>query len=71
MTTETTRIVKIRAKAFTGMGVQLIECVVDLDGSVRVYDDIAKHFTRCHSLCKSAQAKIRKIAQGKITGGYR
>lgn len=56
-------IVTTRAKAFRGQGVQTIEALVEGDGTVRVYDDIAGYYTTCHSLSERAQARIRKLAQ--------
>jgi len=55
--------VKARAKAFTGKGIREYTFGVEDNGSVLVYDDIAKHFTSCHALSKSAIARIRKIAK--------
>ena len=61
--TETTKVVTIRAKAFSGQGVREHECTVDADGTVRVWDSVAGHYTTCHSLSKSAQDKARKLAK--------
>lgn len=57
------KIVTIRAAAFNGCGVRKHRCSVDADGVVRVWDPIAKHFTRCHSLSSGAVAKARRLAQ--------
>lgn len=54
-----------RAKAFTGGKVQPIRCMVDADGTVRVYDDVAGYYTTVHSLSQSAQRRIRKLAGAK------
>jgi hypothetical protein len=56
-------IVTTRAKAFAGQGVQTIQALVEGDGTVRVYDDVAGYYTTCHSLSERAQARIRKLAQ--------
>jgi len=56
-------VVKVRARAFTGYGMEWIEAVVDPDGDVRVWDDIDKCFTRCHILSERAKAKIRRLAK--------
>lgn len=61
-TTTSERTVTIRAKAFTGRGVEAVRCLVASDGTVRVYDGVAGHYTVCHSLGNSAQARARKLA---------
>ena len=53
---------KIRAKAFTGEGVRSHKCMVDTDGTVRVWDSVAGHYTTCHSLSVAAQRRIRRLA---------
>lgn len=55
------KILTVRAKAFTGFGIETVKVRVDGTGDVLVWDDIAKHFTRCHSLSKSAQLRIKKL----------
>ncbi|MCE5336801.1 MAG: hypothetical protein LLG06_19665 [Desulfobacteraceae bacterium] len=50
----------IRARAFSGEGIREHRVMVDGDGTVRVYDSAAKHFTRCHILSISAQQRARK-----------
>ena len=61
MTTKT-REITCRARAFAGRGVETIRCRLDADGSVLVWDDLARHYTRCHSLGKSAHRRIRRLA---------
>ena len=56
------KIMTVRAKSFSGFGVQTVRCQVDQDGTVRVYDDVAGHYTACHILSASAQRRIRKLA---------
>jgi hypothetical protein len=56
-------IITVRAKAWDR--VERIRCMVERDGTVRVYDDVAGHYTLCHRLSKSAQARIRKLASSK------
>lgn len=51
-----------RAKAFSSEGIKTHKFSVDSDGTVRVWDHAAGHYTTCHSLSKSAQARIRKLA---------
>lgn len=60
MTTD--KVVTIRAKAFSGGRVQEHECMVDADGTVRVWDSVAGHYTTCHILTESAQDRARKLA---------
>lgn len=51
-----------RAKAFSGRSIETIRASVDADGTVRVYDSVAGHYTTCHSLSPSAQRRIRRLA---------
>ena len=51
-----------RARAFAGQGVRRHRMTVDGDGTIRVYDPIAEHYTRCHSLSASAVKRIRRLA---------
>jgi len=53
--------VTTKAKAFAGR-MSTIRASVDQDGTVRVYDSVAGHYTTCHSLSASAQRRIRKLA---------
>ena len=55
-------IITARSKAFSGEGVRLHTFSVDLDGTVRVWDSVAGHFTACHTLSESAQKRLRKLA---------
>lgn len=36
---------------------------VEADGSVRVYDDVARHYTACHSLSPAQLAYVRRMAR--------
>lgn len=56
--------ITIRAKAFSGEGVRVHKARVDSDGTVRVYDPIAHHYTTCHSLTRAALRRARKAASG-------
>jgi hypothetical protein len=55
--------IEARAKAFSSEGVGAYRFRVDADGTVRVFDSIAGHYTLCHSLSESAKRRIRKLAQ--------
>ena len=66
--------VTARAKAFGGEGIRTHRFAVDPDttlpmtgqrvpGLVRVWDDVAGHYTACHSLSASATRRIRKLAE--------
>lgn len=54
--------VMARAKAFSNSGVAQYAFDVAADGSVTVFDPIAKHYTSCHSLSKSAIKRLQKLA---------
>jgi hypothetical protein len=62
MTTATETKVTARAAAFAGQGVREHRFLVDTDGTVRVWDSIAGHYTACHNLSDAAQRRIRKLA---------
>lgn len=54
----------VRARFWHGQGITEEAVYVDItDGIVRVWDDIAGHYTTFHSLSKSAIARIRKMAR--------
>jgi hypothetical protein len=59
---DTEKVITIRAKAFTGYGIEKIHAMVHTDGTVWVYDDVAKHYTNCHALSPRSQQKIRQLA---------
>lgn len=62
MTTKPKNVITARAKAFSGEGIREYQFAVSEQGTVRVWDAIAGHYTTCHSLSESAQARIRKLA---------
>ena len=51
-----------RARAFAGRPIEEVRCRLEPDGTVLVWDSVAGHFTRCHSLGKSAVGRIRRLA---------
>jgi hypothetical protein len=55
------KIITIRAKAFTNEGVRENKVMVDGD-TISVWDSVAGHYTTCHSLSKSAISRARKMA---------
>ena len=66
-----TREENVRCKAFAGQGVKLHRVRVSFDvggmASVTVWDSVAGHFTRCHSISPKAQRRIVAIIS---KGGY-
>jgi hypothetical protein len=50
----------VRANAFGR--VETIRVMVDVDGTVRVWDSVAGYYTTCHRLGTSAIRRIRKLA---------
>jgi hypothetical protein len=54
-------VVTITARAFRGYGIETVECMVDQQGNVLVWDDIAQSFTSCHSLSRRDQDRVRKL----------
>jgi len=53
-------------KAFTGQGRRNHKLSVSPDGTVRVWDDVAGHYTTCHCMSAAAQSRIRKLAQQEV-----
>ena len=53
----------VRCKPFRHEGVRQHKLLVEGDGTVLVWDDVADHFTSCHSLGESAIKRIRKLAR--------
>jgi hypothetical protein len=52
---------RMRCKAFTGHGVKEYSIMVS-DEDVLVFDDIAEHYTTCHTLCPAALAEAKRMA---------
>ncbi len=59
----TEKIVTIKAKAFSGENTREHKIMVGSDGSVRVWDGVAGHYTTCHSLSRAAINVARKLAR--------
>jgi hypothetical protein len=51
-----------RARAFAGRPIESVRCRIDPDGAVLVWDSVAGHYTRVHSLSESAIRRIRRLA---------
>ena len=60
MTTTTT--ITARARAFQSEPIQAYRFEIEPDGTVRVYDSVAGHYTLCHSLSRSAISRLRRLA---------
>ena len=58
-----TVVVELKAKAFTGHGIQALLVQVSGDGTVRVWDAVAGHYTTCHILSRSAIARAKRLAR--------
>ncbi len=54
--------ITVRCKAFSGEGVRENRVMVDEDGTVRVWDSVAGHYTLCHSLSPDSQRRIARLA---------
>ena len=57
------RTIEMRCKAFSGEGVRMNRVQVSDDGTVRVWDSVAGHYTTCHSMIAAAQYRARKAAR--------
>lgn len=51
-----------RAKAFSGQGVRAHRMMIS-DGTVRVWDSIAGHYTTCHVMSAATQRRIARLAK--------
>ena len=56
--------IKIRAEAFASEWAKVYDAIVDLDGTVRVWCEVRRAYTRSHILCERAQARARRHARG-------
>ena len=66
MKTENSIEFSARAKAFSAEGVRNNKFRVDLDnGTVRVWDSVAGHYTTVHGMSPATEARIRKMAHAK------
>lgn len=52
-----------RCRAFSGEGVREHRILIEADGSVLVWDEVAGSYTRCHALSAGQQARLRKLAR--------
>lgn len=52
-----------RGRVFSGQGIQTVDVWVDDSGVVRVYDDVAEHWTTCHSISPRNLREIRQAAR--------
>jgi hypothetical protein len=61
-------IVTAKAKAFSAEGVREHDFLVELGDypRVRVWDSVGNIYTVCHSLSKSAERRILKLAAAKL-----
>lgn len=59
-----------RCKAFSGEGVREHKIMVTADCQVRVWDDVAGHYTICNSLSDGAQKRLVREAQKVLREMY-
>lgn len=57
------REITVRCEAFAREGVRPNRVLVERDGTVRVWDAVAGHYTICHALGTAAQRRIRRLAE--------
>jgi len=55
--------VTARAKAFSGQGIRAHKFLIR-GNEVRVWDNVAGHYTNCNALTYAAKARIAKLAGG-------
>jgi hypothetical protein len=61
----------VRARFFSRLPIETRDVLVDEDGTIRVWDDVAGHYTVCHSLTRSAARRVRRMASECVTGASR
>ncbi len=54
---------EFRGRVFSGHGIETTDVRVDNCGNVRAWDDIAGHWTTCHSITARNQRAIRRAAR--------
>ena len=52
----------VRCKAFSSEGVRSNRLLVEANGTIRVFDSVAGHYTTVHAIGKATESKIRKLA---------
>ena len=60
--TTITKTLTVRCKAFAGESIKANRVQVESDGTVRVWDSVAGHFTNCHNMSEATIRRIRKLA---------
>lgn len=53
--------ITLRCKAFSTESLRKYSIKISEDGTVRVYDSVAGHYTTCHALSARTMARIRKM----------
>jgi len=58
--------ITVRARFFSGQPIETRKVIVEDDGTIRVWDELAGYYTTCHSLTRSAERRIRKMAADAV-----
>ena len=53
----------VRARFFSARPIETRRVLVEPDGTIRVWDKVAGHYTVCHALSRSAERRIRQLAR--------
>lgn len=62
-------IIRARARAFTGRGLEKLRFLVEPD-DVLAWDDVGGQFTRCNILSDDTKRRIRRLAAAKKAQGF-
>ena len=54
--------IEARARAFTGQGMKTHRFLVEPNGEVRVWDEVAGHYTNCNIMSDRTKKRIAKLA---------
>lgn len=49
-------------RAFSAEGIKANKYIVEADGTIRVWDAVAKHYTTCHCVSAATARRLRKLA---------
>jgi hypothetical protein len=66
MKNTTTIEIEATVKAFTGQGRRNHKLSISPDGTVRVWDDVAGHYTTCHAMSAATQSRLSKLARKEV-----
>lgn len=55
--------ITVRARFFRGGPIEARKVIVETDGTICVWDNVAGYYTHCHGLTRAAERRIRNLAR--------